>query len=69
MQSNAEFRIPSAELQTLLGSQSALSPQSSSYRRNPVQREWPCGCTVTYVVDRFEDACWTPCATHLRAAT
>jgi hypothetical protein len=64
--SKAELRIPTAELQTLLGSQSALNPQTTSYRRSAVQRDWPCGCTVTYAFDRFEDARWTPCDGHAR---
>jgi hypothetical protein len=43
-----------------------LMKQIASYRQQTVQRDWPCGCVITYVADRFEDARWRACAAHAR---
>jgi hypothetical protein len=53
--------IPAVTLKLLIGEGAV---KAATFRRNAVERFWPCGGQAHYQFDKSDDVQWTPCRMH-----
>jgi hypothetical protein len=53
--------IPAVTLKLLIG-EGSINP--GAFRRNTIERFWPCGCLANYRFGLSNEVQWTPCQMH-----
>ena len=59
------INVPSEMVRALIGEGSI---DAMSFRRNRIERFWPCGCYVSFHFHKLENLDWTPCGAHVPKA-